>query len=132
MPARGVINPVTICTVDANGDAVPVGPSAGIPTTPSVGTPALYGTLANGAEVTVGAAATQILAASSTAKLVILQNTSANNVRVGVSGVTATTGFRLAAGVMVIFTPDMIPTTAALYAIREGSSDGTVLAQVAT
>ena len=87
-------------------------------------------TLAAGAETAVSSVAVLILAASPGARLVVLQNTGANAVRIGAVGVTATTGFRLAAGVIAVFSAPTI-TGGALYAIRE-TSDSTVLAQVAS
>ena len=87
-------------------------------------------TLANGVETAVSNVAVQILAASTSARVLILQNTGANAVRIGAAAVGATTGFRLAAGVIAIFDAPAI-TRGALFAIRE-TLDSTVLAQVAT
>ncbi len=85
--------------------------------------------LFNRAAVTVGVAEVQIVAASPTRKQLIICQTSANPVRVGVTGVTATTGIRLAQGEKLVFdsTSDECPTDA-IFAIREGGVDGTCTA----
>lgn len=88
------------------------------------------GTLANGAETAVSSAAVSVLAANTSRKKLIVQNTGANAVRIGIAAVTATTGMRLAAGASIIFDMPHCPTNA-VYAIRE-SADSTVLAQEVT
>jgi hypothetical protein len=80
--------------------------------------------LRNIADVTAGAAASIIVPANTKRqKLVITQN-SANPVRVGVLGVLATSGVRLAQGQQLVLDGEDCPTEA-IYAIREGASDGT-------
>lgn len=88
------------------------------------------GTLANGAETAVSSSAISVLAANANRKKLILQNTGANAVRIGASGVTATTGMRLAAGSAIVFDMPHCPTSQ-IFAIRE-SADSTVLAQEVT
>ena len=88
------------------------------------------GTLANGAETAVSSSAVSVLAANANRKKLIVQNTGASAVRIGTTGVTATTGFRLAAGAMLIVDMPQCPTNA-IFAIRE-SADSTVLAQEVT
>lgn len=96
-----------------------------------VTTAAVAGTLANGAETAVAGSAVQVLAANASSKVRFIQNTGVANVRVGVTGVTATTGIRLTPGSMVIFEMPYCP-QAALFAIREGATSSTVLAQEIT
>lgn len=114
--------------VTANGTADPATTAPSITSSSTITWPT--GTLANGAETAVSSSAVSVLAANASRKKLILQNTGANNVRVGVSGVTATTGFRLTAGAVVIFDMPHCPTTQ-IFAIRE-SADSTVLAQEVT
>lgn len=86
------------------------------------------GTLANGAETAVGAAAVQVLAANASRKKLIVQNTGIGDVRIGVSGVTATTGVKLIRnGSLLLDMPDC--PTQAIFAIRDGAVSSTVLAQ---
>lgn len=89
------------------------------------------GTITNGAETAVGAAAVQVIAANSSRKKLIVQNTGQGDVRVGVSGVTATTGLRLVKNGSVIFDMPNCPTQA-IFAIRDGAVSSTVLAQEVT
>lgn len=84
-------------------------------------------TLQNGAETAVAAAAIQVIAANPSRKVLVLQNVGPAIVRVGASGVTATTGLRIASGGERIFTMPFCPTNA-IYAIREGALDSTVFA----
>lgn len=86
------------------------------------------GTLNNGAQTAVAAAAIQVLAANVNRKACLIQNVGLANVRVGVSGVTTTTGFRLVPGQIVILEMPHVPTQA-IFAIREGAVSSTVLAQ---
>lgn len=87
--------------------------------------------LSNGTETAVSSSAVQVIAANLNRRKLILQNTGLNNVRIGASGVTATTGMRLGPGLGVIFeaASDMsdCPTNA-IFAIRE-TADSTVFAQ---
>lgn len=85
------------------------------------------GTLANGAETAVSSVAVSVLGANTARKKLILQNTGANAVRIGIAAVTATTGMRLAAGAAIVLDMPHCPTNA-IFAIRE-SADSTVLAQ---
>jgi hypothetical protein len=89
------------------------------------------GTLNNGAQTAVGAAAVQILAANANRKAAIIQNVGAGIMRVGIVGVTATTGLKLEKGATVIFEIPYCPTSA-IYAIRDGAPDTTALAQEIT
>lgn len=89
------------------------------------------GTLANGAETAVAGSAVQLVAANASRKVLIVQNTGVANVRVGITGVTATTGFRLTPGSMFIFEMPSCP-QAAIFSIREGAISSTVLAQEIT
>lgn len=86
------------------------------------------GTLNNGAETAVAAVAIQVLAANANRNKLIIQNTGAANVRIGTTGVTATTGFRLAAGTVMIIDNPECPINA-IFAIREGAVSSIVLAQ---
>jgi len=87
--------------------------------------------LANGAETPVGAAAVSVLAANAARKTAVVQNTGAANVRVGVAGVTATSGLRLTPGASVVYdSPDVFQ--GEIFAIREGGVDSIVFAQEAT
>lgn len=112
----------------ANGTVNPESTAPGITSTSTVTWPA--GTLANGAETAVSSSAVSVLAANTARKKLILQNTGANGVRIGIAAVTATTGMRLAAGQAVVFDMPHCPTNA-VFAIRE-SADSTVLAQEVT
>lgn len=85
----------------------------------------ITGTLENGTETAVSSSAVQILAANGDRSSVIIQNVGANNVRVGKTGVTATTGIRLEPGQTLVF-DSPVPVNA-IYAIRE-SADSTVFA----
>lgn len=80
---------------------------------------ALRGSLANGAETTVDGTARELIAANGARKAVLVQNTGVANMRVGITGVTATTGFRVVPNGHIIF---VAPTcTNAVFAIREGA-----------
>lgn len=89
---------------------------------------AIAGTLANGAETSVAGSAVQVAAANASRKILFVQNTGVANVRVGVTGVTATTGLRVTPGSMLIFEMPYCP-QAAIFSIREGATSSTVLAQ---
>lgn len=80
-------------------------------------------TINNGAETSVSSSAVEVLAANANRKKAVIQNTGLGNVRVGVNGVTATTGMRLVPNGHVI-----LESTQAIYAIRE-TVDSTVFAQ---
>lgn len=83
--------------------------------------------LFNRAAVTVGAVEIVVLAANPRRTYAMIQQTSANPVRVGAQGVTATTGISLAQrGTLILEGPEC--PTDAIYAIREGGVDGTVVA----
>lgn len=81
-----------------------------------------------GAQTAVSSSAVQVIAAGTTRRLLILQNVGAGACRIGPSGVTATTGVKLSAGAEIIFDGSAVPTNA-VYAIRDGATDTTVLAQ---
>lgn len=104
-------------TVDANGDLYV--------------TTGRNGSLANGAETAVTNVAAQILAANTARKKYIVQNTGAANIRVGITGVTATTGFRLVAGGSMVIEMPNCPTNA-IFAIREGATNSIAFAQEIT
>lgn len=89
------------------------------------------GTLNAGAQTTVSSTAVSVLAANPARRSCFIQNVGANNIRVGDSTVTATTGLRVTAGSTLIFEMPDCPSNA-IYAIREGGSDSTVLAQEVT
>lgn len=89
------------------------------------------GALHNGHETVVGAVAVSILAADPNRKTAVVQNVGGANVRVGVAGVTATTGLRLIPDAVVIYDMPFVATQE-LYAIREGASDSVVFAQEVT
>jgi hypothetical protein len=92
---------------------------------------ATTGTLANGAETAVGAAAVLVLASNASRKTAFIQNTGTKTVRVGIAAVTATTGLQLVAGAVLILNEPHVP-TGDIFAIREGASSSTVLAQEIT
>lgn len=85
-------------------------------------------TLGNGAETAVSAVAVPILAANANRKAAIVQNTGTANIRVGVAGVTVTTGLRLLPDGVAIYEEDFVPTQT-LFAIREGGSDSVAFTQ---
>ncbi len=104
--------------------------ASSIPVTMASDQEPIDGSLANGAQTTVDntAGGVQIVAANANRKTLIIQNTGSNNIRVGISGVTNTTGVRLTAGASLIFAGHGIPTNA-IFAIREGASNSTALVQ---
>jgi hypothetical protein len=87
---------------------------------------ATTGTLANGAQTAVGAAAVEILAANANRKAAIVQNVGNQPMRVGIAGVTAVTGIQLVAGATLIFDAPYI-VIGAIFAIRE-TADTTAFA----
>lgn len=110
-------------SVDDNGGSLTVDGTVGI----SVST----GTLNNGAETSVSSSAVSVLSSNANRKAAIIQNVGSANVRVGITGVTATTGVRLKPdGRLTLGQPNVF--TGAVFAIREGSTDSTVLAQEVT
>lgn len=86
------------------------------------------GDLINGVETAVAGSAVQIAAANANAVYRIVQNTGVANIRVGITGVAATTGLRLAPGESVTFGPPYCPGDA-LFAIREGSVSSIAMVQ---
>jgi hypothetical protein len=84
--------------------------------------------LVNRAAVTVSNVEIQLLAANPKRKWAVIQNTSANPIRVGAVGVTATTGIRLAQGERLVVGEQILGgcPTDQINGIREGGSDGTV------
>jgi hypothetical protein len=88
------------------------------------------GTLGNGAETSVGGSATQLVAATAGRKKLIVQNNGTGAIRIGTTGVTATTGLRIKADGVAVFDMPHCPTNA-IYAISE-SGTNTVLTQEVT
>lgn len=84
-------------------------------------------TLRNGATITVTDAATQLLPANGRRRGLILTNTGASEVRIGAEGVTAATGFVLAAGETVTFGWDSVPTNT-VFGICAATTSTTVVA----
>lgn len=91
------------------------------------------GTATNGVQVsTAGAAAVSILAANANRKSALITNISVATVRIGVSGVTTTTGIgRLLPGEIMVLTMPYCPDEE-LFMIREGAVNGTVLVSEVT
>jgi hypothetical protein len=83
------------------------------------------GTLNNGAETSVTGTAGQVLASNANRKILIVQNVGNTTARIGVSGVTATTGIQLVAGGTLILDSPHCPTSA-IFAIRESGANTTV------
>lgn len=83
--------------------------------------------LFNRAAVTVSTVAVEIVPANAKRRYLAICQTSANAVRVGAAGVTATTGIKLAQNGTLVFDGANVPTDA-IYAIRDAASDGTVSA----
>lgn len=84
------------------------------------------GTLTNGAQVsTAGAGQVSILALNANRKTATVQNVSVATVRIGVTGVTTTTGYRLQPGDVLVLRMPYVPTQE-LFMIREGAVNGTV------
>jgi hypothetical protein len=81
--------------------------------------------ITNPAAVTVSNAAVVVAEANPLRKRLIITQTSANAVRVGTSTVSTSTGFRLGQNERYVLDGANCPTDA-IYAIREGGSDGTV------
>jgi hypothetical protein len=88
---------------------------------------ATSGTLNNGQQTPVSSSAVSILASNANRKAAIIQNVGEGDVRIGTSGVSATTGIRLTAGSTLIFESPYI-VTSQLFAIRDGLLDSTVFA----
>lgn len=110
-----------------DGVLVNLGTNNDVTITGTVTTASASGTFNNGAETAVTGSATSILASNSSRKHAIIQNTGLANIRVGISGVTATTGMRLIPGAIT-----SLPVTSAIFAIREGSTSSIALAQEIT
>lgn len=89
------------------------------------------GTITNGAETAVSSTAVQILASNANRKKYLIQNTGAANIRVGTTGVTATTGARVVPnGTLLIEMPNC--PTQAIFAIRETAVDSIAFAEEIT
>lgn len=86
------------------------------------------GAFNNGAETAVAGTAVNVSAANTANIKIILQNTGIANARVGITGVTATTGFRLVPGGQAIFERND-GAQGDIFAIREGAISTTILAQ---
>lgn len=91
----------------------------------------IAGTWANGAQTAVAGSAVQILAANANRKKAIIQNLGVANMIVGITGVTATTGTRVAPGATLILEMPYCETNA-IFAIREGAISTTAFAQETT
>lgn len=88
-------------------------------------------TLSNGSQTAVADSAVQILASNSSAKRRIIQNVGNADIRIGVSGVTSTTGLLLTSnGTLILEEPYLY--TGAIYAIRSGAVSSTAFAQEIT
>lgn len=85
------------------------------------------GTLGNGIETAVSNVAISVLAANPARKAAIIQNVGSDDIRVGVAGVTATTGIRLRPNRSLVLSSPYIH-TGDVFAIRE-TTDSIVLAQ---
>jgi len=85
-------------------------------------------TFADGVQTDVSNVAVEIVAANPNRGGVLVTNVGANPVRIGLVGVTATTGItQLAAGELA-----SLPTSQALYAIRSSGTDSSVLVSEVT
>lgn len=82
--------------------------------------------ITNPTAVTVSSVAVVIAEANPNRKALLITQSSANAVRVGASTVAATTGYRLGQNERLAFDSGRYCPTDAIYAIREGGSDGTV------
>lgn len=89
------------------------------------------GTLANGAETAVSSSAVQIIASNANRKKLIVQNTGTANIRVGITGVTATTGARIVPNGTLLYEMPNCPTQA-IFAIRESGTDSIAFAEEIT
>lgn len=115
-------------TMAASTPVVIASDQSAIPISGSITISNVAGTLDNGAETAVAGSAVQVLAANSNRRKLIIQNTGSANVRVGTTGVTTTTGFRLTVGATILFDSPECPTNA-IFSIREGAVSSTVFAQ---
>lgn len=131
----GTVSVTEPVSVDDNGGSLTIDDGGGSITVDGTVTATVTlnpaGTLANGAETTVAGTAVSILAANGNRKQMVIQNTGVTNIRVGVAGVTATTGFQLIAGASREFRMPYCPTNE-VFAIREGAVSSTALAQEVT
>jgi len=116
------LNDQTPSVTLVNSSEVEVGTSAN----PLFGRDATTGTLANGAQTAVSNVAVSVLGANANRKTAIVQNVGNLSARIGVAGVTATTGIQLVAGATLILEPPYI-VTGAIFAIRE-TADTTIFA----
>lgn len=121
-------------TVSISGSVAVTGPltDAQLRATPVpvTGTQQL-GTITNGAETAVSSTAVQILASNASRKKYLIQNTGTANIRVGTTGVTATTGARIVPNGSLLFEMPNCPTQA-IFAIREGTVDSIAFAEEIT
>lgn len=87
-------------------------------------------TWSNGSETAVSSVAVALTGAGANAarKGLIIQNNGTGDVRIGITGVTATTGVKLIPGDALILTGAAAPINA-LFAIRSSTVDSIVLAQ---
>lgn len=87
------------------------------------------GIFQNGVETLVGVVAVEIQPANPNRKRLIIQNESAGAIRVGIVGVTATTGAKITSGGSMVIEHPYIE-TASIYAIADGGGpDRNVLTQ---
>lgn len=89
----------------------------------------IFGTssLSNGTQTTVSSSAVQVLASNANRKWAVIQNVGVSNIRIGITGVTATTGVLVVPNGNITFQMPNIPTDA-IFAIRDGSVDSIALA----
>lgn len=86
------------------------------------------GTLNNGVQLNVLLVATLLAASNSNRKKLIIQNVGIASIRIGTSGVTATTGMRLTPDSTVVFATPNIPTND-IWAVSEIPVGSAVLVQ---
>lgn len=116
-------NGVTNLT-DTNGDYSPIAADVkGRVFTTTAGC-----SITNGAETAVSSVAVQIVASGVGRKGLFIQNNGTGDVRIGATGVTATTGIKLIPGDSIILTGGATPVNA-VFAIRSAAVDSIVLAQ---
>lgn len=89
------------------------------------------GTLNNAVQTAVAAVAVPIAAANPNRKAILIQNVGIGNARIGVSGLTNTTGLRLTSDQYIVFEMPFCPTQQ-IFGIREGAVSTTLLTQEIT
>lgn len=123
--ALGVRNDNGVTTLtDTNGDYSPIATDLkGRIFTTTAGC-----SITNGVETAVSSTAVQIVASGVGRKGLMIQNNGTGDVRIGATGVTATTGIKLIPGDSIILTGGATPVNA-VFAIRSAAVDSIVLAQ---